>query len=176
MIDPIDREILVTKTMKIGAMMALAMTLLSAVSQAQPSQSKPSPPVSSPINPNGCVTRVVVGDAVDALDAAQPALFISKVPPDYPLEEVREGITGKVLLQITMSADGDQIDIKIERSSHSRHLDGAAVDAAKKWKFKPAHGNGKAAQSVVRVPVDFQLTDRCSMRDDSDIAVPVGKR
>jgi protein TonB len=105
-----------------------------------------------------------------ALDASQPVSFISKVPPVYPPEEECLGTTGKIMLQITVSADGDPINIKIERSSHNRHLDDAAIGAAKKWKFKPATRNGKETQRIVRVPVDFQPTSngnfgKCAFRE-----------
>ena len=117
--------------------MALATVLLSAASQAQPLQSVPLPSSPSPINQNTNDAHAVLGDAVDTVDAAQPVSFISKVLPIYPREEECEGVTGKVLLQIKIGPAGDPIDIKIERSSHNRHLDGAAIDAAEKWKFNP---------------------------------------
>ena len=92
------------------------------------------------------------------------------MPPIYPREEECQGITGKIMLLITVSTDGDPMNIKIERSSHNRPLDDAAIVAAKKWKFTPAARNEKATQRIVRVPVDFQPTNngnfgRCAFRE-----------
>lgn len=85
---------------------------------------------------------------------------ISKPTPRYPPEALRNGETGKVVVRIEVSADGEPTDVSIVARSGSRSLDRAAVQAAKRWRFRPAHQNGRAVASAVEVPIEFALDGR----------------
>ena len=76
-------------------------------------------------------------------------------PPRYPPQEMRRGIGGTVVLLVTIDAQGNVLDISVERSSRNRNLDRAAIDAARKWRFNPGRRNGAPTGGVVRVPIDF---------------------
>ena len=78
-------------------------------------------------------------------------------PPRYPPSAQRSGIEGTVVLVISIDAQGNVLDIEVEKSSRNRDLDRAAVEAARKWRFTPQISNGVAVASRVRVPVDFNL-------------------
>ena len=78
-------------------------------------------------------------------------------PPRYPPSALRSGIEGTVILVISIDAQGNVLDVEVERSSRNRDLDRAAVQAARKWRFNAATENGVAVASRVRVPVDFNL-------------------
>jgi len=67
------------------------------------------------------------------------------------------GVTGVVVLLVTVNAAGEPTDVKVEKSSHNRNLDRAAIDAARKWRFNPGKRNGANVGDVVRVPVEFKL-------------------
>ena len=62
---------------------------------------------------------------------------------------------GYMVLIITIDGSGNVLDVAVEKSSRNRNLDRAAMDAARKWRFRPAMQGGKGVQSRVRVPVDF---------------------
>lgn len=62
--------------------------------------------------------------------------------PDYPARAAREGISGTTLLSLLVGADGRVSASRIERSSGSRELDRAAVNALSLCAFKPATSNG----------------------------------
>ena len=82
-------------------------------------------------------------------------MLITRVTvPSMPL---RSGIEGTVTLVISIDAQGNVLDIEVEKSSRNRDLDRAAVEAARKWRFTPQISNGVAVASRVRVPVDFNL-------------------
>lgn len=64
--------------------------------------------------------------------------------PDYPVRAAREGISGTTLLALLVGTDGRVTSSRIERSSGSRDLDRAAVNALSLCRFKPATNNGVA--------------------------------
>jgi periplasmic protein TonB len=55
----------------------------------------------------------------------------------------RMGDEGEVRLDILVSAEGAVLEVKLKRTSGSELLDRAAVDAVKRWRFRPAQVDGK---------------------------------
>ena len=78
-------------------------------------------------------------------------------PPRYPPAALRSGITGTVILVVSVDANGNVTDVSVERSSRNRDLDRAAIQAARNWRFNPAMVDGRASAGLVRVPVEFNL-------------------
>ena len=78
-------------------------------------------------------------------------------PPRYPPAALRSGITGTVVLIVSVDANGNVTDVSVERSSRNRDLDRAAIQAARKWRFNPAMQDGRPAAGLVRIPVEFNL-------------------
>jgi protein TonB len=75
--------------------------------------------------------------------------------PVYPAFAREAQISGKVVLHVLVGKDGRVHDVKVIRSVTG--LDQAAVDAIKKWVFKPALSNNKPVAVWVEVPMDFRL-------------------
>lgn len=78
-----------------------------------------------------------------------------KETPKYPDLARRAGIEGKVMVTVTISKKGDVIDAKILKSIPM--LDEAAINAAKKCKFKPAKQRDKFVRVKMAIPFDFRL-------------------
>ena len=79
-------------------------------------------------------------------------------PPTYPIEAVRDNITGKVELELLVGVDGHVLKVTIIRSSGDHRLDAAArEDVLQNWRFQPAMENGVAVQAIGRLPVVFSL-------------------
>ncbi|GAB3386430.1 energy transducer TonB [Lysobacter fragariae] len=79
-------------------------------------------------------------------------------PPAYPLDAMRRGVTGEVLLRVLVDVDGSPISVQIERSSGNRTLDNAAKrQVESKWRFKPAVQDGQPIQAIGMVPIIFKL-------------------
>jgi periplasmic protein TonB len=66
---------------------------------------------------------------------------------------------GTVLLRVNVGADGAADAVVVARSSGSRWLDQAALEAVRLWRFVPGRRGETAIASQVNVPVTFQLTD-----------------
>lgn len=73
-------------------------------------------------------------------------------PPPYPKHRM---VSGRVLLDIRVGRDGSAQEVKLAHSSGDAELDSSTLDAARKWRFEPAIEDGRAAESWVRVPVEF---------------------
>lgn len=105
----------------------------------------------------------LAGLFVFALALAAPALGQSKpeppvpvrtVPPDYPDELRREGVSGVVTVKCSIDAQGNVVDAKVEKSTNAG-FEPAAIAAVKKWKFKPAKLDGNAVGITVAIPIKF---------------------
>jgi TonB family protein len=88
-------------------------------------------------------------------DKAPEVVYYAK--PRYPLKAAKQGIQGKAIVAVTVAQDGSVLDVELYNSSGDSALDMSAIEAAKKFKFKPAIKDGKAIQSTVTLPVAFRI-------------------
>ncbi len=58
-----------------------------------------------------------------------------------------------------MLANGTAAAVSVATSSGHEVLDEAALEAVHRWHFVPAKGGGQAVDSVVNVPINFNLLD-----------------
>jgi len=80
--------------------------------------------------------------------------------PEYPEMAVFLGYQGDVIIRIRVSAKGDSVGVEILRSSGHKVLDDSAVNALRKWRFRPTkHDNTPMNDSVI-ITVSYVLYDR----------------
>lgn len=77
--------------------------------------------------------------------------------PKYPKLARDRGQQGTVRLLARVDAQGTPTTVSIARSSGFSLLDKAALDAVKRWKFKPARRGGAAVPGEAVVPIQFRL-------------------
>jgi protein TonB len=85
---------------------------------------------------------------------------ISRPAPEYPAQALRNNESGTVHLRITVGEDGKPSEIVVERSSRSRALDRAAVQAVRRWTFRPAMQDGRPVAGELKVPIEFSIDNR----------------
>ena len=85
----------------------------------------------------------------------QPAL-ISKTEPEYSEEARKARLQGTVELRIVVDTQGLAQDIRVNHSL-GLGLDDRAIEAVKKWKFRPGKVNGKPTAVMALVEVNFRL-------------------
>jgi len=85
------------------------------------------------------------------------AAYLSNPAPRYPLASRRAGEQGTVTLRVLVRRDGLPAQVEVEKSSGSAHLDAAALEAVRAWRFVPARQGTDAIESWVLVPVVFRL-------------------
>jgi protein TonB len=88
---------------------------------------------------------------------SNPGFRWPPAPPAYPRQAIARGIEGTVMLRVLIGPDGETIEIRTHRSSGAVLLDQAAVEAVRRWAFRPAVVGGRAVPAWVEVPVRFRL-------------------
>ena len=97
------------------------------------------------------------GNAEPYSEASFNANYGFNPKPEYPTIARSRGWQGKVLLRVSVSAEGLSESVTVHRSSGHDVLDESAVAAVEKWKFIPARlGNTAVACSII-VPIIFTL-------------------
>ena len=86
----------------------------------------------------------------------EPPVPVRMVPPVYPDELRRDGMSGIVMVKCLIDEKGIVTDAQVEKSSNHAFSQ-PAVDAVKRWKFKPAKKDGAAIALHVTIPIQFNL-------------------
>jgi protein TonB len=88
------------------------------------------------------------------------AAYLQNPLPRYPVAARRAGEQGTVILRVLVSREGAAVRVELDKSSGSPHLDAAARETVKAWRFTPARRGAEAIESWVVVPVVFRLEGR----------------
>lgn len=81
------------------------------------------------------------------------------VPPEYPKDALTRGIAGEVRVRITLDADGKVKAAAVVNSSPADVFDKAALDAVRRWRFKPLAGGNPDAEATVVTTIVFRPDD-----------------
>ncbi len=88
------------------------------------------------------------------------ALAIVRVLPRYPSRALSRGIEGWVLLEFTIDEVGLATDPVVIEADPPGVFDRAAVNAVKRWKYRPMVEDGRARKRPgVRQMISFQITE-----------------
>lgn len=119
---------------------------------AAPAQAEPVPPPSAtpPAPP------VAAPQAGELAPGGQPVPLPDQPAPQYPPEALRRGDQGTVVVRVDVDATGVPSGVSVLQHSGSRELDQAAMDAVRRWRFRPAQRDGQAIVGTVDVPFDFK--------------------
>jgi TonB family protein len=79
------------------------------------------------------------------------------VPPIYPESAKQRGLSGMVELIFTVTSDGRVDDVDIQRASPPQVFDEAAVEAVRKWRYRPYERNGRAVDQRVKLILRFAM-------------------
>jgi protein TonB len=78
--------------------------------------------------------------------------------PNYTSDAMRARVEGEVWLECTVTLAGQCTDVRIVRSLDPKFgLDQEAVDTARRWRFKPGTFQGKPAEVIVVIGLEFHL-------------------
>jgi len=102
----------------------------------------------------GCFLFTLAAAPAFAQSKPEPPVPVRTVPPDYPDELRREGVSGLVMVKCTIDEHGNVTTAEVEKSSNGA-FEKPAVTAVKKWKFKPAKQDGAPIAIKVSIPIKF---------------------
>jgi protein TonB len=83
------------------------------------------------------------------------SLKIHDAQPQYPQKAREQGIQGDVLLQATIGTKGKLTNLRIVQGDPI--LVQAAVDAVKKWRYRPYILNGEPVDVETTIKIQFHL-------------------
>lgn len=140
--------------------------------QKPPKPKEPPPPMDSPqtqsSDPNASSGNfdfaadvsadVDIGKGLALESSDGEYLPIVKVSPVYPRRALSRGIEGYVIVEFTVTKQGTVRDPKVLKAEPESIFDRAAMDAAKKFKYKPRIVNGEAVEVAgVQNRITFQI-------------------
>ena len=115
-------------------------------------------PAAAPSTPGTVARSAPSPTAETAITApAFNAAYLSNPAPRYPLIARRNGEQGTVTLRVLVARDGTPERVTVEQTSGSRHLDNAALETVRTWRFAPARKGDEAIEAWVLVPIVFRL-------------------
>lgn len=127
-----------------------------------PAPATPTPPQRAALPRGDAADAAATGDGGGAPGssggAAEGAAPRADNPaPVYPFAARRRGQEGRVVLDVEVLPDGGAGAVSVARTSGVVSLDRAALEAVRRWRFRPARRDGRPVRSTVRVPVRFAL-------------------
>ena len=125
-------------------------------------ESRPAASIAPPVRPVPPSSRPATPPAVTP--APPRAAYVAPVPvsqpsPRYPPAALRQGASGRVDVRVDVGPDGVPTSVSVAGGSGNRELDRAALDAVRRWRFKPATADGQPSVGSVTVPIQFTLGD-----------------
>ncbi len=90
-------------------------------------------------------------------DLDSPPRPTSKPPPRYPRELLQKKQGGRVIVLVTVDEGGLVTKATVKESSGFSAMDQAALNAAKRWKFKPGIKGGRKAIMTAKIPFNFRV-------------------
>lgn len=98
------------------------------------------------------------GDLVELTPDVMKPVILNRVEPVYPRRAVQKKVQGTVILRVLISEEGNPANVEVLRNAGtSTGLAEAAIDAVKKWKFRPAVKEGKRVKVWMTYPIVFRL-------------------
>jgi len=97
------------------------------------------------------------GASQPVIGPSYSAAYLSNPAPKYPAAARRLKLQGTATVRVQVSAEGRPVRVTLQKTSGTRALDEAALEAVQQWSFVPARRGGKPAAAEVDVPLWFTL-------------------
>jgi protein TonB len=126
------------------------------VEAAAPDQTPPpaAAPAATP-PPAAAITSAVDLTYYSAREVDVHPRALGQVVPDYPPDADRRRVSGKLLLQLKLQADGRVSDLAVLSASPPGVFDESALQAFRTARFTPAQKNGRPVRALVQIEVVY---------------------
>jgi len=112
-------------------------------------------PTSSSTSAARANTAVEPTPQLDRVD--QIPIPLVQTEPIYPYELRKKGITGSAVVGFIVDTKGNVHDVRVIQATHEE-FGMAAVACVSKWKFKPGVRGGRTVNTLLSVPIYFDLS------------------
>jgi len=121
----------------------------------------PSTPTSAgaitvPVNRNIGTGKIANLFNIEDLDQVPQATY--QPTPQYPYEMKRAGVNGRVEVGFIVDTSGNVRDAFVIKSS-SPEFEDSALQAIRKWRFRPGKKGGKVVNTKMKQPLSFTLNE-----------------
>ena len=103
--------------------------------------------------------RAALKDAGSALGYQSDVIAILRIPPSYPRPARLARIQGYVTMEVSISPEGTVTEVSVVDAAPPRMFDIAAVEAMKRWKFRPKVVNGIAVGQRAHQTIEFKIEE-----------------
>ncbi len=135
----------------VGSAVALSRAAESETPQAPVAGATPTPPAKEPE-----LQRLVTEPVYSLKEVDQLPVATYQLPAVYPRTLRTQRLEGSVNVGFTITSKGVVMD-PYAISSTNEGFEQAAIDAVRKWRYKPAMKDGKAVNSKAQVTLTFSL-------------------
>lgn len=101
--------------------------------------------------------QTIKEETFDVTELEKRPEAVAQVAPAYPPELRKAKIEGSVTLIFVLSEDGRVEEPRVENSSRPE-FEKPALDAIRKWRFRPGMKDGQAVRSYIRIPMRFRVS------------------
>lgn len=103
------------------------------------------------------IAEATKDEAVDVQELEKRPEPISQAAPAYPTELRKAKVEGLVTLVFVLNEEGRVEDPRIENSSRPE-FEKPALEAVRKWRFRPGVKDGQPVKTYLRYPIRFRVT------------------
>lgn len=96
-------------------------------------------------------------DTFDVTELEKRPEVVAQVAPAYPAELRKAKIEGAVTIVFLLTEDGRVEDPRVENSSRAE-FEKPALEAVRRWRFRPGMKDGQAVKTHMRLPVRFRVS------------------
>ena len=101
-------------------------------------------------------TQAIADETFDVSELGTKPEAVSQVPPVYPAELRKAKIEGSVTLVFVLNENGRVEEARVENSSRPE-FERPALEAIRKWRFRPGMKDGQAVRTYIRIPMRFRV-------------------
>lgn len=88
-----------------------------------------------------------------------PVMENERAPFQYPRDAWKAGVGGETLLKIHIAADGGVDSVRVHATSGHPSLDSAAVEGARRLRYRPARHGGEPVGVWATLPVRYPMPE-----------------
>jgi periplasmic protein TonB len=103
----------------------------------------------------GALSALTVAEITDAVTKVdEPPAPVRTVAPKYPDQLKQDGVSGVVTVTMVLNEKGEVLAAEVVKTTHDAFSE-PALDAIRRWRFKPGKNGGVAVKVKVTIPLRF---------------------